>query len=171
MEKMPNIFTEDNPGSNGVKFLGRIGNKRQYRYIARKYLKDNEYLDAYKLFIPEANNSGSYGEALTDPIIGNPGEGSADTFLNAGPFASHVEAENLKKYYKTKFFRCLLGARKVTQHSPALVWNTIPLQDFTAASDIDWNNSIETVSCQLYSKYNLDNSEIAFIESHVREMI
>lgn len=171
MEKMPEVFIDKNdPDDDDVRFLGRINNQRQYRYIKRKYLKGNEYLDAFKLFIPEANNSGKYGETLTEPIIGYPGVGSADTFLNAGPFETEIEPENMAKYYKTKFFRALLGVRKVTQHSPAPVWHTIPLQDFTSQSDIDWSKPIADIDRQLYAKYGLDDNEIEFIETHVKEM-
>lgn len=171
MEKMPEVFVDKKgPDEDDVKFLGRINNQRQYRYIKRKYLKPNEYLDAFKLFIPEANNSGKYGETLTEPVIGYPGVGSADTFLNAGPFSTEVEPANMIRYYKTKFFRALLGVRKVTQHCPAPVWNTIPLQDFTPQSDIDWSKPISEIDQQLYAKYGLDADEIEFIETHVKEM-
>jgi type II restriction enzyme len=50
------------------------------------------------------------------------------------------------------------------------VWRTIPLQDFTSSSDIDWSKSISDIDQQLYRKYGLDDDEIAFIESHVKEM-
>ena len=73
-------------------------------------------------------------------------------------------------YLKTKFFRALLGIKKVTQHCPPSVWAMIPLQDFTPASDIDWSKSIHEIDLQLYRKYGLDEKEIAFIESHVKEM-
>ena len=46
----------------------------------------------------------------------------------------------------------------------------VPLQDFTPASDIDWSRSIPEIDQQLYRKYGLDETEIAFIESHVKEM-
>lgn len=168
--KMPDVFTRQQVKFDDVCLLCRIDNARQRRYVSRKYIRSNEYLDAYKLFIPEANNSGVYGEALAEPIVGKPGEGSADTFLNAGPFRSEDEAKHLALYYKTKFFRSLLGARKVTQHSPAQVWNTIPLQDFTSNSDIDWSKSIPEIDQQLYVKYGLDEDEISFVEAHVKEM-
>ena len=45
-----------------------------------------------------------------------------------------------------------------------------PLQDFTENSDIDWSKSISEIDQQLYKKYNLTEEEIAFIETHVREM-
>ena len=135
-----------------------------------KYICPNEYIYSYKLLIPEANNSGQYGEALADPVIAEPNEVSADTFLNVGPFDTRLEASNLASYYRSKFFRALLGARKVTQHSPSRVWEMIPLQDFTDQSDIDWSQSVSDIDRQLYRKYGLDNTEIEFIESHVKEM-
>jgi type II restriction enzyme len=47
----------------------------------------------------------------------------------------------------------------------------IPLQNFTSGSDIDWTKSIADIDCQLYIKYGLDDNEVAFIESHVKEMV
>lgn len=172
MEKLPAIFTSnpDADSDSALKFYGRVSGQRVYRYILRRYIQDNAYLDGYKLLIPEANNSGQYGETLAEPIVGAPGVGSTDTFLNAGPFETETEVHNLASYYKTKFFRALLGVKKATQHSPLQVWRTIPLQDFTPASDIDWSKSITEIDQQLYAKYGLDESEIEFIESHVKEM-
>ena len=171
MQKLPRVFLDKEvPTDDEVLFFGRIDNRRQARCLARRYLQQNEYLDAYKLLIPEANNSGVYGETLADPLVSKPGEGTSDTFLNVGPFNTLQEVEHLKKYYKTKFFRSLLGAKKVTQHSPSQVWRTIPLQDFTSSSDIDWSKSIAEIDQQLYRKYGLDADEIEFIESHVKEM-
>lgn len=169
--KMNDVFTEsEDASSDSIRMLARIANQRQWRFVRRDYLRSNEYLDAYKLFIPEANNEGKYGETLADPIVGRPGEGTADTFLNAGPFDTKEQAENLRRYYKTKFFRALLGARKVTQHSPSQVWEMIPLQDFTPSSDIDWTKSVADIDRQLYRKYGLTDDEVAFIESNVKEM-
>ncbi len=36
--------------------------------------------------------------------------------------------------------------------------------------DINWSLSIAEIDQQLYRKYGLDEKEIAFIESHVKEM-
>ena len=80
------------------------------------------------------------------------------------------QPKNLAIYMKTKFFRALLGIKKVTQHCPPKVWSLIPLQDFSLSSDIDWSQSIAEIDRQLYAKYGLSAEEIAFIESHVKEM-
>jgi hypothetical protein len=75
------------------------------------------------------------------------------------------------KYIKTKVFaRAMLGTLKVTQHNPKSTWKNVPLQDFTATSDIDWSRSIAEIDQQLYAKYGLDQHEIDFIETRVKEM-
>ena len=49
-------------------------------------------------------------------------------------------------------------------------WKYVPLQDFTAHSDIDWSKSVAEIDQQLYRKYDLTADEIEFIETHVKEM-
>lgn len=75
------------------------------------------------------------------------------------------------KYVKTKFLRPMLGILKITQHNEtAITWSKVPLQDFTANSDIDWSKSISEIDQQLYKKYVLSQDEIDFIVEKVREM-
>ena len=64
----------------------------------------------------------------------------------------------------------MLGVLKITQDCPAPKWKHVPLQDFTAYSDIDWSKSVAEIDRQLYRKYDLTADEIEFIESHVKEM-
>lgn len=64
----------------------------------------------------------------------------------------------------------MLGVLKITQHNPPEKWKFVPLQDFTSNSDIDWSQSVADIDRQLYAKYGLDDEEIGFIESHVKEM-
>ena len=171
MTKLTEIFLDEKPiNGNYVRFLGRIKTQRVWKWIRRDYLAENRYIDCFNLLIPEANNSGKFGETLTEPSIANPGEGSSDTFLSAGCFSTKQEPQNFARYMKTKFFRSLLGVKKVTQHCPPAVWKMIPLQDFTPSSDIDWSAPIKAIDQQLYRKYGLSDEEIAFIETHVKEM-
>ena len=74
------------------------------------------------------------------------------------------------KYIKTKFARALLGVLKTTQDITPDKWKYVPLQDFTAYSDIDWSKSVAEIDQQLYRKYDLTADEIEFIETHVKEM-
>ena len=64
----------------------------------------------------------------------------------------------------------MLGILKITQDNTAVKWRFVPLQDFTQDSEIDWSKSIPEIDQQLYKKYGLDEKEIQFIESHVKEM-
>jgi len=64
----------------------------------------------------------------------------------------------------------MLGVKKATQHTAKSVWEFVPLQDFTPSSDIDWSKSVHEIDLQLYRKYGLDEDEINFIETHVKEM-
>ena len=65
----------------------------------------------------------------------------------------------------------MLGMLKITQDNDREMWRLVPLQDFTGNSDIDWNKPIPAIDVQLYKKYNLDESEIAFIESMIKPMV
>ncbi len=171
IKKLPGVFLDKaHANDTMIRFLGRIDSQRVYKYIKREYLVENDYIDKYNLFVPEANNTGAYGETLTEPVIGLPRDGSADTYLSAGKFDSITEVENLAKYMKTKYFRALLGVKKVTQHCPPPVWSIIPIQNFASSSDINWNTSIANIDRQLYKKYGLYQEEIDFIETHVKEM-
>ena len=64
----------------------------------------------------------------------------------------------------------MLGLLKVTQDNTPDKWKYVPLQDFTSDSDIDWSKSVAEIDRQLYAKYGLDENEIEFIETHVKEM-
>ena len=90
--------------------------------------------------------------------------------ISMGAFATQQEAESCMKYIKTKFARAMLGILKTTQHNPAATWRFVPLQDFTASSDIDWSKPVSDIDSQLYSKYGLSDDEIEFIESHIKPM-
>ena len=171
-EKVPEAFFEEKPKDDKIyiKLLGRANNARAYRYIARKYVLDNDFIDTYNVFVPEANGSGTIGEALSTPVIGLSAIGHTDTFLSIGKFESLKEAEHCLKYVKSKFARTMLGILKATQHNPPSTWKYVPLQDFTAHSDIDWSKSVAEIDQQLYRKYDLTADEIEFIETHVKEM-
>ena len=168
-------FFEHSKSQQDVKLLGLVKGKRQYKWIDKKYLSFPESFDKWKVFVPEANGSGAIGEVQSTPLIGEPlvGEplvGHTDTFLTIGGFDTKVEAMNVLQYIKTKFARTMLGVLKITQHNSRSTWQNVPLQDFTANSDIDWSKSISAIDQQLYRKYGLDQSEIDFIETKVRAM-
>ena len=51
------------------------------------------------------------------------------------------------------------------------VFRFVPLPNFTLNSDIDWNMSFTEIDKQLYSKYNLSEVEIQFIESMIKPIL
>jgi len=157
-------------GRDYIQILGRVSGKRIYKYIRRDYVKDVENLDYYKVYVAQANGSGEFGETMSEPVVEGPGVGATETFLSIGKFNTMEEAHAVEKYIKTKFARALLSVLKVTQNGNKPVWKMIPLQNFTPDSDIDWSKSIHDIDLQLYRKYGLDEKEIEFIESHVKEM-
>ncbi|MCD7785900.1 MAG: Eco57I restriction-modification methylase domain-containing protein [Oscillospiraceae bacterium] len=171
LDKASNAFLSEKPSDGEyISLAGRSHNSRVIRYIKREYIQDNAYIDSYNVAVPEASGSGAFGEPLGTPFVLNPGDGTTDTFINIGILSSVSEANAIIKYIKTKFLRALNSIKKVTQHNSPNVWEYVPLQDFTEGSDIDWSRSVHEVDLQLYEKYGLDDGEIEFIESHVKEM-
>ena len=169
VELLPNVFLESPNDPNFVQIIAKGLHGRIKRYIKKSYLQDNEYLNTFNVALPESNGIGAF-EAFSTPFIACPQTGVTDTFISIGMFTNETEALNLFLYIKTKFLRAMLGVKKVTQHNPKDAWEYVPLQDFTEKSDIDWSKPVAEIDKQLYAKYNLDESEIAFIESMIKPM-
>lgn len=103
-------------------------------------------------------------------MIGTPMMICTETFLQIGVFDNCTEAENLLKYVKTKYFRTMVGIKKTAVFNYKECFTFVPLQDFTAASDIDWSRSVAEIDRQLYAKYGLSAEEVAFIEEKIKPM-
>lgn len=160
------IFTDEKKSSDDLKILGVIKNKRVYKFVNKSYIDMNKTnLYDYKVLLPKSNGSGTLGEVVSTPLIGY-----TRTFIGIGSFKDEYQAKAALKYIKSKFARVMLGVLKVTQDNNPGKWKYVPLQDFTSNSDIDWSKSIPEIDQQLYKKYELDEEEINFIETHVKEM-
>jgi len=146
-----------NPAVGYVKMYGNlsVGYMEEDRIIAGK-----EFIDKWKVFIPEAIGIGVLGKDLLKPILGEPKTVCTETYIMNGPYETKQEAENVVSYINTKFFHFLMGLRKNTQHATQKVYRFIPMQDFTQS----WTDE------KLYKKYGLTKEEIAFVESMVRPM-
>ena len=150
---------------------GLLKNKRVIRYIPNSALKKNIHIaHSYKVFLPRANGSGVFGEVFSTPMIGTPMMICTETFLQIGVFDNCTEAENLLKYVKTKYFRTMVGIKKTAVFNYKECFTFVPLQDFTAASDIDWSRSVAEIDRQLYAKYGLSAEEVAFIDEKIKPM-
>lgn len=147
------------------------------RYYDRSNITKNlNILSSYKVLTSKGNGGAGL---LTDDkavaIIGKsyvmgPNTACTDSLIPFGAFDNETEAINLQKYMSTKFLRFMVGILKVSQNLYQNVYQFVPLQDFTAQSDIDWSKSIPEIDQQLYTKYGLSSAEIAFIESKIKPM-
>ena len=171
------IFFDSKPddANDYLRIYGIQNNERVYKWVKANYIKQHPNLLKFKVFQGKSNGaSGVLGETparmITPPIVMPPEVGHTQTFMSFGAFDTEYEAVSTAKYIRTKFARVLLGILKVTQDNPVNTWAYIPLQDFTPASDIDWSQPIPEIDRQLQKKYGLDEMEIEFIESHVKEM-
>lgn len=171
-DQLPFLYfaTMPDDGHDYGQVLGLVKNRRFSRWIRRDYLRGPKSFDKFKVALPAANGSGTLGEPLSSPDVIGPEVAVTQTFITIGAFDDEAHARACLKYVKTKFARAMLGILKITQHNPAKVWKHVPLQDFTEGSDIDWSKSIPEIDQQLYTKYGLDDAEIAFIESRVKPM-
>ena len=149
----------------------------EIRYVSKdKITKNIDIADKWKIFISKGNGgAGTLGDGKPVAILGKPYIGKAqsvctDSLIPIGAFDTKKEAINLQKYIKTKFVRYMVGILKVSQNVSQNVYQFVPLQDFTDKSDIDWSKSVAEIDQQLYKKYNLDDSEIAFVESMIKPM-
>lgn len=163
---------------DGYSILGiDLNRKRVTVYVDKDYpFPKMGNINKYKLFVSNAYGAGkAIGESentivIGAPVIATPNQACTETFLEIGSFDTKYEVENLYSYFKTKFFRTLLGIKKQTQKTNRSTYSFVPLQDFTPSSDIDWSLPVPQIDEQLYAKYGLSDDEIDFIESHVKAM-
>ena len=146
---------------NPVKCYGRSGKEGYVDYSEISTHK--EWVKLWKVYIPESNNIGTeLNDDNQNAFVGSPNTVCTETFLVVGADLNLDEnkATNLCNYLKTKFARYLLSLAKISQHGTAKTYRFVSVQDFSRA----WADA------DLYAKYNLDESEIAFIESMIKPM-
>lgn len=172
-----NVIYAQNENDKGLKLFGRFERERGVKYLTKQYKisKNENIVKSWKLFISKADGAaGQLGNPIPAKIIGKAELGDLDTictetFLSVAPFSSKESALNAISYTKTKFFRFMVGIRKL-KNMTRDTYQFVPLQDFTSQSDIDWSKSVEDIDKQLYAKYGLTNEEIQFIESMIKPM-
>ena len=171
------VFKQAPTGDNDVKILGLKDSERTFMYIDRKYLDTkNSNLDNYKVVLPKSYGTGIVAsenaiQLIGTPVLLEPNTGYTRTFIGIGNVSTLYQANAILKYIKSRFCRILLAVLKVTQDNNPDKWKYVPLQDFTENSDIDWTKSIHEIDLKLYEKYGLEQAEIEYIESHVKEMV
>jgi site-specific DNA-methyltransferase (adenine-specific) len=124
-----------------------------------------DLIDMWKLFAgyaaPGTGNKDTYPhKIISTPFIGEPGSISSETYLCIGPFESKSQAESVLSYLSCRLTRLLILLHKPSQHVTRKVYTFVPTQEWTT----QWTDK------DLYAKYALCASEIAFIEKIVRPM-
>jgi hypothetical protein len=138
------------------------GSKRVVEYIDRNLITKNAAdIDSIKVFVPAAYGA---SESFPHQILGVPeyapsGSVCSQTYLYL-KFDSENEARNFISYLKTRFFRALVAAIKITQHAQTSVYHFVPMQDLTHS----WTDD------DLYKKYDLSPDEVKYIDSMIKPM-
>ncbi len=131
------------------------------------------WIDKYKVITPRANNIGTeLNDDNLNTFVGEPGTICTESYLVMGADLKldKVSAQNLSKYFSTKFLRFMHSLAKASHDATSKTFKFVPLQDFTQNSDIDWSKTIPEIDKQLYAKYGLTDDEIDFIESMIKPM-
>jgi hypothetical protein len=135
-------------------------------YIARDSIPTGtELIDCWKVFTgraaPGTGNRDTYPhKIISTPFIGEPGTISSETYLCIGPIDSRTEAESVLSYLTCRLTRLLILLHKPSQDTTRKVYTFVPTQEWTRV----WTDE------DLYAKYDLSASEIAFVEKLVRPM-
>lgn len=155
--KLSNSGTESDIKIFGLENLKRIVKFAPANYPIKR-LTDS--IKKFKIFVPKAYGCGAIGEELGTPILGTPMSACTGTYLRIGDFETKQEVENVLVYLKTKFFRLLVGIKKITQDCTREKYALVPVQDFSRP----WTDE------DLYKKYALTDEEIDFIETMIKPM-
>lgn len=138
--------------SKGKRLLGSIPRT--------KITKSVKLVDTWKVLVPKARG----GESVSDIVLGKPLlVGSPSVCTQTYLFfhlKSKSEAESVKSYISTRFFRFLVSLRKITQDATKSTYTWVPSQVW----DRIWTDK------ELYKMYELDNEDIQLIESLIKPM-
>ncbi|HWZ95339.1 MAG TPA: Eco57I restriction-modification methylase domain-containing protein [Opitutaceae bacterium] len=135
-------------------------------YVARSSISTGKhFIDKWKIFTgraaPGTGNRDTYPHRIiSTPFVGEAGTISSETYLCIGPFDSKSHAESALSYLSCRLTRFLILLHKPSQDTTRKVYTFVPIQKWTR----QWTDE------DLYAKYGISKSEIAFIEKVVRPM-
>jgi site-specific DNA-methyltransferase (adenine-specific) len=135
-------------------------------YVPRSSISTGTHLvDKWKVFAgyaaPGTGNKDTYPHRIiSTPFVGEPGTISSETYLCIGPLDSKSHAESVLSYLSCRLTRLLILLHKPSQHTTRKVYSFVPTQEWTRR----WTDE------DLYAKYGISASEMAFIEKVVRPM-
>lgn len=143
-------------------YVNKANHGLEFGWVPRsEFPKNRDFISGHKVFIPAASGNGP--QVLGKPFYGGEDTACSQTYLAIGYDGrfSPSECENVISYIKSKFFRYLVSIKKTTQNGARAVYDLVPMVDFSQS----WCDA------KLYSLFNLNEEEIALIESSIREML
>lgn len=174
-KRFDQLVSSRKPFALDTTFKGRVSKKADdvlvYQnggkgYAARSSISTGvDLIDKWKVYVgraaPGTGNRDSYPHRIiSTPFVGEPGTISTETYLCIGPFDSRSQAESALSYLTCRLTRLLILLHKPSQDTTRKVYTFVPAQKWIK----QWTDE------DLYTKYGLSASEIAFIEKVVRPM-
>lgn len=143
-------------------YYNEKGNRLQ-GWISRKDVtKSAQMIDTWKVMVPKAGSDG--GQKLPDIVLGTPFIASSPSVCTQTylffVLKSELEAKNVEKFVRTKFFRFLVSLRKISQDATRSTYTWVPMLDFAKT----WTDK------ELTSEFALEPHEIELINNFVKEM-
>ena len=139
----------------------------KYNYLVKDLSKERIKNELDKILISKtsAEHAGEPDSNGTFKVLSKisplgPDEICTFSYFVAGPFNTKRELENAITYLKTKFARFLILQAVTSINLSKDKFQFVPMQDFSKP----WTDA------ELYTKYNLTQEEIDFIESMIKPM-
>ena len=129
----------------------------------KEILLNDQWVNKYKVFLSKAYGAGEGWphQIIGQPIVSDKNSCCTETYIICGVYDDISLAKNLETYMKTKFFRFMVSLRKITQDNPKDRFEFVPMLDMKKT----WTDE------QLYKRYELEDSEVDFIEKMIKEMV
>ncbi len=133
-------------------------------YVKKELITSNEeFINVWKVYTPRANNVGTeLKDDNLNTFVGKPGTICTEAYLMIGVDLNLTKksAENLAKYFNTKFVRFMHSLAKSSHDASRTTYRFVPVVDFNR----EWTDK------ELYEKYGLTQSEIDLIEKSIKSM-
>jgi site-specific DNA-methyltransferase (adenine-specific) len=162
-------FGLDSNFSNFSKISTKSNNITLYKvggvgYINEKDIPSNKNLTKkIKVLVSKSSPGGDTypHKVISSPIVALPDSCCTETYLIVDVVQNLKQAENLKSYMSTSFFRFLMSLVKNTQNISRGVFCFVPIQNL----DEEWTDE------KLYKKYEITKDEQRFIDTLIRPMV
>ena len=146
---------------NPVKCYGK---RMQLGYVERDLIRSNsDKINEWKIYTPRANNIGTeLNDDNLNTYLGEPGTICTEAYIAIG-FDLNLtksKAENLMKYFNTKFVRYMHAIAKASHDAPKTTYRFVPVVDFNE----EWTDE------KLYTHFKLTEEEINLIETSIKPM-